>query len=116
FGRVVGTIMAFHCGIFSYIFFRSPTVSDALYYYGQMFSFKSTKFYNGDASTLWYGMFGIVCLFLVEIYQEDWTKDKNAIFPEPKNRTLKYLFFAGVISLILLIGVFDASQFIYFQF
>ncbi len=116
FGRVVGTIMAFHCGIFSYIFFRSPTVSDALYYYSQMFSFSSTKFYNGDASTLWYGIFGIICLFLVEIYQEEWTKDKNAIFPEPKNRTLKYLFFAGVISLILLIGVFDASQFIYFQF
>jgi hypothetical protein len=81
-----------------------------------MFSFKSFKFYDGDASTMWYGFFGIVCLFLVEIYQEEFTKDKNAIFPEPKNPMLKYLFYAGVVTLILLIGVFDASQFIYFQF
>lgn len=116
FGRIVGTIMAFHCGIFSYIFFRSPTVHDALYYYSQMFSFKSLKFYDGDASTMWYGIFGILCLLFVEIYQEEFTKDKNAIFPEPKNNVLKYLFYAGVIAIILLIGVFDASQFIYFQF
>jgi D-alanyl-lipoteichoic acid acyltransferase DltB (MBOAT superfamily) len=116
FGRIVGTILAFHCGIFSYIFFRSMSVQDALYYYSQMFSFKSLKFYDGDQSTMWYGLFGIVCLFSVEIYQEEYTKDKNAIFPEPRNNVLRYLFYAGVISIILLIGVFDASQFIYFQF
>src|SRR5580765_5816435 len=52
FGRIVCCIMAVHCGIFSYIFFRSPSVHDALYYYGQMFSFKSFKFYDGDASTM----------------------------------------------------------------
>jgi len=116
FGRIVNSIIAFHAGIFSYVFFRSPSVSDALYYYSQMFSFKSLKFYNGDASTLWYGLFGVICLFVVEIWQEDFTKDKDAVFPEPKQRALKYIFYATVISIILLIGVFDASQFIYFQF
>ncbi len=116
FGRIVNTLLAFHCGIFSYIFFRSPTVKDALYYYSQMFSFKSLKFYDGDASTLWYGLFGIICLFAVEIWQEDFAKDKNAIFPEPKSAWGKYIFYGAVISIILLIGVFDASQFIYFQF
>ena len=116
FGRIVGTILAFHCGIFSYVFFRSGSVSDALYYYSQMFSFKSLKFYNGDASTLWYGIFGIVTLFAIEEWQENFSKDKNAIFPEPRRPWSKYIFYAGVISIILLLGVFDASQFIYFQF
>ena len=84
-----------------------------------MFSFKSWKFYNGDESTLWYGLFGIICLFIVEIYQEDFVKDRGdkiEIFPEPKNVWLKYVFYAAVITIILTIGVFDASQFIYFQF
>src|SRR6185436_17505266 len=116
FGRIVNSLIAFHAGIFSYVFFRSPSVSDALYYYSQMFSFKSLKFYDGDASTLWYGLFGIICLFAVEIWQEDFASDKNAVFPEPGRQWMKYIFYAAVISIILLIGVFDASQFIYFQF
>ena len=96
---------------------QNPTsVSDALYYYKQMFSFASWKFYNGDASTLWYGLFGIICLFAVEIWQEDFSKDKEAILPEPKSVWGKYIFYAAVITIILTLGVFDASQFIYFQF
>ncbi|MCY7410831.1 MAG: MBOAT family protein [Chitinophagales bacterium] len=116
FGRIVNTLIAFHAGIFSYVFFRSGSVSDALYYYSQMFSLKSLKFYDGDASTMWYGVFGIVTLFVIEEWQENYSKDKEAIFPEPKSSWGKYLFYAGVVAVILLIGVFDASQFIYFQF
>lgn len=116
FGRIVNTLIAFHAGIFSYVFFRSGSVSDALFYYQQMFSFKSFKFYDGDASTLWYGLFGIIVLFVIEEWQENHTKDKEAIFPEPKKTWGKYVFYAAVIAVILLIGVFDASQFIYFQF
>ncbi len=116
FGRIVNTILAFHCGIFSFVFFRSGSVEDALYFYQQMFSFASWRFYEGDASTLWYGIFGIVLLFAVEEWQENYAADKNAVFPEPKAIWGKYLFYAAVVSIILLIGVFDASQFIYFQF
>jgi D-alanyl-lipoteichoic acid acyltransferase DltB (MBOAT superfamily) len=116
FGRIVNTILAFHCGIFSYVFFRSGSVQDALYYYSQMFSFAGWKFYDGDASTLWYGLFGIVTLFALEEWQENYAKDKSAIFPEPKPLWGKYLFYATIIAIMLSIGVFDASQFIYFQF
>jgi hypothetical protein len=91
-------------------------VSDALYYYKQMFSFKSLKFYDGDASTMWYGLFGIIVLFVIEEWQENYAKDKDAVFPEPKAMWGKYMFYAAVVTVILLIGVFDASQFIYFQF
>lgn len=116
FGRIVNTLLAFHCGIFSYVFFRSGSVQDALYYYSQMFSFAGWKFYDGDASTLWYGLFGIVILFALEEWQENFARDKNAVFPEPRAAWGKFIFYAAVISVILLIGVFDASQFIYFQF
>ena len=81
-----------------------------------MFSFKSWTFYDGDASTLWYRLFGTVVLFVIEEWQENYSKDKEAVFPEPKSSWGKYLFYASVIAIILLIGVFDASQFIYFQF
>jgi hypothetical protein len=50
----------------------------------------------------------------VEIWQEYYAK--TDLLPEPRNRVLKYIFFSAIIVYILLTGVFDASQFIYFQF
>ena len=113
--RIINTTLAFHCGIFPFVFFRSKDVEAGWYYIKQMFSFRFSGFYVGDIPTMVYGIFFLVILYAIEVYQEE-QKNDEIIWPEPKNKYGKYIFYASVISVILLFGVFDASQFIYFQF
>lgn len=113
--RIINTFLAFHCGIFPFVFFRSRNVEAGWYYIKQMFTFHFKTFYVGDIPTMVYGVLFLVILYAIEVYQEA-QKNEEIVWPEPKNRTGKYVFYAGVISVILLFGVFDASQFIYFQF
>ena len=68
----------------------------------------------GDLRYLFYGIFGIIILVLIEIRQE-----KRNITGLPfilKNHFLEKAIYSFITILIISFGVFDGSQFIYFNF
>lgn len=98
---------------FTWIFFRANSVSDAFLIIRKISTFNGPFFYE-DLSTLAYSFISIFFLLIVEYKQEYYPKIISiSNHPYFIVRNMAYAF---LILLILLFGVFDGGQFIYFQF
>lgn len=111
---ILNTTTSFIVVVIPFLFFRAHSLPDAWFIFKSLFNFGTGALAIGNASTFVYSLIGVVILYIVEIYQEHYSK--GDMFPEPKSTGLKYVFYSSVIVYILLTGVFDGSQFIYFQF
>jgi D-alanyl-lipoteichoic acid acyltransferase DltB (MBOAT superfamily) len=110
----VNGIIAFTLVSFAWLFFRANSVSDALSISKSILTFKPGGLFTGTPSTFFYSVFWILLLLIVEIVQEFYPA-KIPVFNSP----FKVVRIAGYISIILcilLFGVFNGGQFIYFQF
>lgn len=97
---------------FSWIFFRAASVHDAFLIVKKIFTFSGPLF--TDFTQMFYGFIGLAVLLARELKHEYF---KNATpLLENRNPVVRYATYMVLIALILLIGVFDGSQFIYFQF
>jgi alginate O-acetyltransferase complex protein AlgI len=109
-GRVVTTFSLF---AFSLIFFRALSVSDAIAIIGKFPAFEY-DFFVGQPSTFIFSVFAILMLMTVDTLQEffpssrQWFQNRNLVF--------RFASYGFITILIILIGVFDGGQFIYFQF
>ncbi len=96
------------------VFFRARTIADSWYIIKAMFTFKGQGIYLGEPKTaFFYSIFGILALYAVDICQEFFPKVK--MFGH-RNAVVRYTGYALAITIILMIGVFNGGQFIYFQF
>lgn len=96
--------------LLAWVFFRAESIEDAFYAVGQMLTLQGPLYYKGFFLIhLVYAFIAVGILLLVEFYQE-WG-NKRQLFRLPASLT-----YAGLIVAILLLGVFDGGQFIYFQF
>ncbi len=97
----------------AWVFFRAGSFQEAMGIIKSILSFKGPLFL-GEISSIIFSVLGIIILLLVETKTE-YFKGIPKFFHHPKYwvRQLSYMV---VIILILLIGVFDGGQFIYFQF
>ena len=98
---------------FAWIFFRANNVSDAFYIVKKIPTLEGPLFYE-NPSMLIFSIFGIAFLFAVE-FKKEYLPESFSFFNN-KNWLVRNLSYAFLIILILLIGVFDGGQFIYFQF
>lgn len=98
---------------FSLIVFRSSSVADALLIIGKIFRFEGSIYYDNPSSLI-YSLFAIASLMIVE-FKKEYYRGTFSFFNN-KNTIVRHLSYATIILLILLIGVFDGGQFIYFQF
>jgi D-alanyl-lipoteichoic acid acyltransferase DltB (MBOAT superfamily) len=112
--HAIQVITTFLLACFAWIFFRANNVTDAFSIIKKIFTFKGELYYE-NISMLVYSVFGIAILFAVEFKREYFGRHGFSVF-ENKNPIVRNLAFAVLIILILLIGVFDGGQFIYFQF
>ena len=95
---------------FTWIFFRANNLQHAISIIKRIFSTSGALFIGNNAVFI-YGIVGILILLLKYMY------DKRFInVPFAQHRISKYAWYSSLVVLILLIGVFDGSQFIYFQF
>jgi D-alanyl-lipoteichoic acid acyltransferase DltB (MBOAT superfamily) len=98
---------------FSRVFFRSKSVEDAITVIKKILTFNGSAFGSGTITVV-YSFFAIAFLLLVEFkkefYKGDFTLSDN------KNFWVRNAYFSLLIILIILVGVFDGGQFIYFQF
>ncbi len=111
----VGNVFTICYFAFSLIFFRANSVNDAGVIIKRIFTSKGALFFDkADPSSFIFCFFGIIFLLLVESKQEFY---KGSIsFFDNKNWLIRNLSYSALIIIILLIGVFDGGQFIYFQF
>lgn len=95
---------------FAWIFFRMPTFSDAFDAVAKIFTTGGQAFYK---PSIWYGVISLlilVCKDIVDEYQVRFN------FLNSKYVVVRYATVICLISYILLFGVLDGGQFIYFQF
>jgi hypothetical protein len=105
------TTFALSC--FAWIFFRANNLKDALNIIKRIFTVKGPLSYE-NSSILIFAFFGILFLLAVELKKE--YHRGNFSFTHNKSWLVRNFTYATLIILILLIGVLDGGQFIYFQF
>ena len=98
---------------FSRIFFRSKTVEDAVTVIKKILTFKGSIFNDGTAILL-YSFFAISFLLAVEFKKEFYKG--SFTFSHHKNFWVRNAYYSLLVIFIILFGVFDGGQFIYFQF
>jgi len=107
-----GLLMTFILITVSLIFFRSPSLKIALSVFAKINI--NGKLFLGTASFFLYSLIGILILMMhdicLEIFKKDIFKFKSDYF------ILRGFPYAMLVIIILMIGVFDGGQFIYFNF
>jgi D-alanyl-lipoteichoic acid acyltransferase DltB (MBOAT superfamily) len=106
-------ITTFFLVMFAWIFFRAESVNDALSIIKRIFTSRGPVFYE-NPSNLIFAIIGILILVAVDFKQEYFLK-KWLIF-HSKHQLIRIAGIIIIVLAILLIGVFDGGQFIYFQF
>jgi D-alanyl-lipoteichoic acid acyltransferase DltB (MBOAT superfamily) len=112
--RWLQSIGTFPIVLLSWVLFRANNVADAGHVYREIFThFDRAHFFAGNLKHLAYGFTGIAILLAVELWTE--TGGYRRIWL-PQAKPARWLAYAGLTVLIVLVGVFDGGQFIYFQF
>lgn len=109
--RVLRSLIVFLVISFTWIFFRSNSVSDAFLLITRLTDF-SSPFY-ADYKTFFYGGLGIVVLIMIEYLIE---RNPSGFITNSELDFKGVCFFAILAIMTLSIAVFDGGQFIYFQF
>ena len=109
-----GTLITAMFSVLSCIFFRALSVDDALHIFKSIFTLKSGNFFKGTPPVnFYYCLIAVGILISVEFFQE--------YIPHVKvigssSMIVRYTGYLALLVLILMIGVFNGGQFIYFQF
>jgi alginate O-acetyltransferase complex protein AlgI len=97
----------------SEIFGRATNLNDALMVYKKIFT-ESGPLFIGIPSTFIFSILGLFILLLKD-FTDEFTPTKFLLF-ENRQKFIRVMAYSSIIIIILLIGVFDGEQFIYFQF
>ncbi len=111
--RLVALPAVFSLTCFAWIFFRAPSAGDSFKIINRIFTGAGHGFYFGDVGIFLFSVIAILILLVNDIVVD--------YYPEFRLLTNKYgsIRYASIALIILYIigfGVFDSSQFIYFQF
>ncbi|WP_315814273.1 hypothetical protein [Paraflavitalea speifideaquila] len=111
--KLAGSLITFLLISFAWIFFRANSTHEALLIVQKIFTSSGTP-YIESLSQIMFALVGIAVLFLYDL-QHEFYGDKTLLL-NSRNVIIRNVTYASIILLILLIGVFDGGQFIYFQF
>ena len=106
-------LITFFLACFAWIFFRANNVTDAFIIIKKISTFSGSIFME-NPSMMIYSFFGIFLLISVE-FKKEYYKGEFSFFNH-ENWIVRNLSYASLVIIILLFGVFDGGQFIYFQF
>lgn len=112
-GRLIKILITFFLVDFAWIFFRANSISDALLAINKIFTSPSDSLFL-KADILLGASFALLILFIKE-FKDEFYMDKIK-FLSNENEYLSIFYCVLLFSIILLFGVFDSDQFIYFQF
>lgn len=110
---VFGICLTFFFFAISQVFGRASNIGDAFTVFHKIFTTKGDLFV-GSTSNLIYGTLGLVMLLLKD-FTDQYTPSRFLFFKN-KYRLIRILAYGSILVLIILLGVYDSGQFIYFQF
>lgn len=110
---VTGILFTFVLFAASQIFGRATSLHEALIVYKKILT-TSGPLFIGNPSAFIFSLLGLLLLLLKDLTDE-FTPSRFLLF-ESRHQFVRVLAYSSIIILILLIGVFDGGQFIYFQF
>jgi len=105
--------ITFQLVCFSWIYFRAESLSVANTIVAKIFTFNWDQLFVSALDQFVYGIFAIIILLVVDILQEKFHFSK--IF-STQPVYIRWLGYVSLSVIIVLIGVLNGSQFIYFQF
>lgn len=111
--HLLQVLITFILSCFAWIFFRANNVNDAFFIIEKMIKFRGPIFVE-NPSMIIYPLLSIIFLLLFELKLEFYRGKFS--FLNNEDWIVRNLSYAFLIILILLFGVFDGGQFIYFQF
>lgn len=112
--RVMSVVFTFVLVSLAWVFFRAATVSDAFSMIHAMLVLKPGGFFLGNPSAFVFSIFGIFTLLCIEFKQELFPSSFSLFYNHSK--LIRHASYAIMLLLVILFGVFDGGQFIYFQF
>lgn len=98
----------------SQVFGRADNIDSALSIYNKIIFQQGPLFIGDGPSLLIYIFIGLIMLLLKD-FTDEYTPLKFLLFNN-KNKTIRVIAYTSIIIFILLIGVFDGGQFLYFKF
>lgn len=107
FGKI---LLVFFIVNFLWVFFRLQSMNEITTFYSKLFTDYGSPFTNQALVT---GILAVLILFAKDLVDEYWPTVR---FMNSKNILISNMATGWLISIILLLGVFDSSSFIYFQF
>lgn len=115
FGRTVKTVITFVLVSFAWIFFRMPSLGDAVGVIRRMFDFSlpGTLYYNMVPDVA-FSFVGVLLILLVDLRNE-FFPDKFLVF-ENRYRAVRFTAYIAVLAMIVAMGVLGSDQFIYSNF
>ena len=115
--KTISVFITFHLALFAWIFFRAPSVSEAFAIIRRMataINFSRPGIIKGiSVFEFVLSIISLLFLFSVQYFQE---RSGSGDILSEKPLWIKWLSYFVIIFWLLLFGVFEANQFIYFQF
>ena len=112
--RVFSNLFIFGIVCFAWIFFRARNVHEALLICKSLYTVKGGGLFLGVPASFFYSLLAILGLLLYEYIQEYHPTRFNVF--NNKSAVIRYAGYSLSIIIIILFGVFNGGQFIYFQF
>ena len=109
-------LLTFSVVNFAAIFFRAGSINDAFHMIAKLMTLSGPMWipHDDNIATPIFALIAIGLLLLVEAKQE-YFEDKISFFHNP-NVIVRHLSYGILVIMIILAGVFDGGQFIYFEF
>ncbi|MFN8250495.1 MAG: MBOAT family O-acyltransferase [Ferruginibacter sp.] len=110
---ITGTLFTFSYFCFSLVIFRNTDMSDAVGIVKKIFTHTGTIYYDNPSMILFCCLGAVIVL--VSEFRKEYFKNFLSWF-DSGNWLVRNIAYVAVIMLILIMGVFDGGQFIYFKF
>ena len=107
-------LVTFSLVTFAWIFFRMPTVTDAFYFIGKIFTDSSSASASYTPSLLLFILMGVFIVFVKDSMDEYLAKPCTIL--HHRYIGVRWVGYITLLYLILICGVFDAGSFIYVSF
>ncbi|MGI4020896.1 MAG: MBOAT family O-acyltransferase [Janthinobacterium lividum] len=114
FNQLLNIIFTFFLIALSWIFFRANSVQNAVNIIHKIL-FEKGRLFMGDNKSMVYSICFLTILFITEAFEEYKLFNKFSLYNN-SSKLVRHLTYYSLIIIIMLFGVFDSSQFIYFQF
>jgi alginate O-acetyltransferase complex protein AlgI len=106
-------LLTFVLVLFAWIIFRADSITETIQILKKIFTSSGSVFYE-KPSNLIFAVIGILSLIVVDLKREYFNNRFTILYN--KYSVIRYAGIILIVMIILLIGVLDGGQFIYFQF